>query len=114
MARLLFLVHRMPYPPDKGDKVRSYHLLRQLAAGHRVHVGCFVDDADDERHVDTLRAQCAGLYVRRLHPAASFLARIFSLQDRPVDLILPGSSRPRHRAWDDKLYRFPRWDWQGD
>ncbi|MCK7493573.1 MAG: GNAT family N-acetyltransferase [Comamonadaceae bacterium] len=33
---LLYLVHRMPYPPNKGDKVRSYHLLRHLAAQHRV------------------------------------------------------------------------------
>ena len=32
MASLLFLPHRMPYPPDKGDKVRSHHLLR-CAAG---------------------------------------------------------------------------------
>ena len=28
MARILYLVHRLPYPPNKGDKVRSYHLLR--------------------------------------------------------------------------------------
>lgn len=79
MARLLFLVHRMPYPPDKGDKVRSYHLLRQLAAQHRVFVGCFVDDADDEVHVDTLRALCAGLYVRRLRPAAARVASLAGL-----------------------------------
>ena len=38
MARLLYLVHRLPYPPNKGDKVRSYHLLRHLLdAGHEVH-----------------------------------------------------------------------------
>jgi len=81
MARLLFLVHRMPYPPNKGDKVRSYHLLRQLAASHSVHVGCFIDDADDARHVDTLRAQCASLYVRRLRPAAARVASLAGLLD---------------------------------
>ena len=32
MANLLYLVHRLPYPPNKGDKVRSYHLLKHLAA----------------------------------------------------------------------------------
>ena len=32
MAKLLYLVHRLPYPPNKGDKVRSYHLLTHLAA----------------------------------------------------------------------------------
>jgi hypothetical protein len=37
MANLLYLVHRLPYPPNKGDKVRSYHLLKHLARG----TGCF-------------------------------------------------------------------------
>jgi len=32
MQRLLFLAHRIPYPPTKGDKVRSYHLLKYLAS----------------------------------------------------------------------------------
>lgn len=36
MANILYLVHRMPYPPNKGDKVRSYHLLRHLMRDHRV------------------------------------------------------------------------------
>ncbi len=69
MANLLYLVHRMPYPPNKGDKVRSYHLLKHLVARHRVFVGTFIDDVEDEAHVDTLRALCAGLHVKRLHPA---------------------------------------------
>ena len=76
MANLLYLVHRMPYPPNKGDKVRSYHLLKHLVARHRVFVGTFVDDPDDEVHVETLRGLCAAAHVSRLHPAR---ARIGSL-----------------------------------
>jgi hypothetical protein len=41
MANLLYLAHRLPYPPNKGDKVRSYHLLKHLAANHRVFLGTF-------------------------------------------------------------------------
>ncbi len=63
---LLYLTHRMPYPPDTGDKIRSFHLLRALAERHRVHLGTFVDDPDDERHVDELRRWCASVCVRRL------------------------------------------------
>ena len=36
MSELLFIAHRVPYPPNKGDKIRSYHALRHLAARHRV------------------------------------------------------------------------------
>ena len=48
MRHLLYLVHRIPYPPTKGDKVRSYHLLRYLCTRYRVHLGAFVDDAEGD------------------------------------------------------------------
>lgn len=44
---MLYLVHRMPYPPNKGDKVRSYHLLKHLVSKHRVFLGTFIDDPAD-------------------------------------------------------------------
>jgi len=76
MANILYLVHRLPYPPNKGDKVRSYHLLKHLARRHRVFLGTFIDDPEDEVHVATVRALCADLQITRLHPR---LARIASL-----------------------------------
>ena len=76
MAKLLFLVHRLPYPPNKGDKVRSYHLLKHLLQRHEVYLGTFVDDPEDEVHVETLAGLCAGLHVERLRPR---LARLNSL-----------------------------------
>jgi sugar transferase (PEP-CTERM/EpsH1 system associated) len=76
MDDLLLLVHRIPYPPNKGDKIRSYHLLRHLAARYRVHLGTFVDDPDDWQHVDTVRALCASSHFARLNPK---LARLRSL-----------------------------------
>lgn len=79
MANLLFLVHRLPYPPNKGDKVRSYHLLRHLVARHRVFLGTFVDDPDDETHVDTVRAMCAGSHIVRLSPARARLRSLGAL-----------------------------------
>jgi sugar transferase (PEP-CTERM/EpsH1 system associated) len=56
MAELLFLAHRIPFPPDRGDKMRSFHLLRHLAKLGRVHLGCFADDAEDAAHLAGLRA----------------------------------------------------------
>lgn len=68
MARLLYLVHRLPYPPNKGDKVRSYHLLEHLARRHDVYLGTFLDDEADAEHVAAVRERCADLYVARLVP----------------------------------------------
>lgn len=68
MANILYLVHRLPYPPNKGDKVRSYHLLQHLLKQHRVFLGTFIDDPDDAQHIETLRSLCADLHVAKLNP----------------------------------------------
>lgn len=46
-GEILFLAHRIPFPPDRGDKIRSHHVLRHLAGLAPVHVACFGDDARD-------------------------------------------------------------------
>ena len=44
---LLFLAHRVPFPPDRGDKIRSFHILEYLAKRTPVHLVAFADDAAD-------------------------------------------------------------------
>ncbi len=56
MQNLLFLCHRIPFPPDKGDKIRAYHLLQRLRRRFRVHLGCFVDDKADYAHISKFSA----------------------------------------------------------
>jgi polysaccharide biosynthesis protein PslH len=77
MANVLYLVHRLPFPPNKGDKVRSFHLLRHLQQTHRVFLGTFVDDPEDEAHVAELQAMCPDLHVERIDPR---LGKLLSLQ----------------------------------
>nr|WP_243846223.1 TIGR03087 family PEP-CTERM/XrtA system glycosyltransferase [Rhizomicrobium palustre] len=56
----MFLCHRIPYPPDKGEKIRAFHILRHLSKCHRVHLGAFVDDASDLQHEAALRRYVKG------------------------------------------------------
>ena len=76
MQDLLLLIHRIPYPPNKGDKIRSYNLLKHLARDYRVHLATFVDDADDWQHVPKVEAMCASSHFAALNP---LLARVRSL-----------------------------------
>ena len=46
-GEILFLAHRIPFPPDRGDKIRSHHILKALAKLAPVHVGTFADDDQD-------------------------------------------------------------------
>jgi sugar transferase (PEP-CTERM/EpsH1 system associated) len=58
MARILFLAHRAPFPPDKGDKIRAHHLLAHLAQGHEVWLGAGADDLGDLQHRDLALERC--------------------------------------------------------
>ncbi len=101
MANILYLVHRLPFPPNKGDKVRSYHLLKHLAVKHRVFLGTFIDDPQDLQHVQTVRSLCADLHVSRLDPLTAKLRSLVALIDgRPLSLAYY-ADRAMHN-WVDK------------
>lgn len=65
---LLFLCHRIPYPPNKGDKIRSFHLLRYLSHRFDIHLGAFVDEADDWQWAAELEKYCVSVLLRPLTP----------------------------------------------
>jgi len=48
--RVLFLTHRLPYAPNRGDRIRAYHVLRSLAADAEVTVVSLVHDDEEARH----------------------------------------------------------------
>ena len=98
MSNILFLSHRLPYPPNKGDKLRSFHLLQHLAARHRVFLGTFVDDPLDESHIETLRPLCAGVHVSRLNPRFAKIRSLAGLV-RGEALTLPYYRNTVMHAW---------------
>ena len=104
MQHLLFLVHRIPYPPTKGDKVRSYNLLRHLCARYRVHLGAFVDDEADFAHAGALRELCESCHLVRLDPR---LARLKSLAGlvSGAPLTLPYYASASMRRWVNQVLR---------
>ncbi|BDI61262.1 TIGR03087 family PEP-CTERM/XrtA system glycosyltransferase [Qipengyuania nanhaisediminis] len=59
MGDILFLAHRVPFPPNRGDKIRAHHLLRKLAEIAPVHVGCFADSDEDRAAIGELSAIAA-------------------------------------------------------
>jgi sugar transferase (PEP-CTERM/EpsH1 system associated) len=52
--RLLYLAQRVPYPPDRGDKITTYHQVRHLARHHEVSVACLADGPGDLRNAEAL------------------------------------------------------------
>lgn len=64
MREILFLAHRVPWPPDRGDKIRSFHILKKLQSMAPVHVGAF---ADDTRDVECAEAEAERTGLASLH-----------------------------------------------
>jgi sugar transferase (PEP-CTERM/EpsH1 system associated) len=69
--RILFLAHRVPDRPVKGDKIRAYHEVRALAARHEVHVFAASDGGDDG--APDWRGEVARLFVAPIRPMAARL-----------------------------------------
>jgi sugar transferase (PEP-CTERM/EpsH1 system associated) len=95
---LLLLCHRIPYPPDKGDKIRSFHLLRELAQHFEVFLATFVDDPDDWKHCSSVSRYCAATHFRPLRPLPG---RILSLP-----ALLSGSALSRQYYRDRLMQRW--------
>lgn len=55
---ILFLCHRIPFPPNKGDKIRSFHEIKHLAREHSLYLAFLVDDEGDLKHVAGLKDYC--------------------------------------------------------
>lgn len=98
MVRLLFLSHRIPYPPNKGDKIRSYHMFRYLAQRYEVYLGTFVDDENDWQYTRELSLMCAGSHFAGLVPRR---ARLRSLRG----LLRGGVLTPAY-YYDKRMYRW--------
>lgn len=98
MERLLFLCHRIPYPPDKGDKIRAWHLLRMLSERYRVSLATFVDEPADLRHRDTLAGVCEEtLFIRRSRLSMRVIGLHGLVTGAPLTLACYAS--PRLRRW---------------
>lgn len=67
MQEILFLAHRIPWPADRGDKIRSHHILRQLAGMAPVHVGAFADDDRDLGFVAEMAPHFQSLHIEMRH-----------------------------------------------
>lgn len=67
--KVLFLSQRVPYPPDRGDRITTHHFLEHLiAAGAEVRIGCLADEDQDAGSVSHLRSRVQEVCAPRIHP----------------------------------------------
>jgi sugar transferase (PEP-CTERM/EpsH1 system associated) len=77
--RILFLAQRVPYPPDRGDKITTYREVAHLARRHEVSVACLADGPEDLANVKglgPLTASIDAVPLRRRRARARALAAL--------------------------------------
>lgn len=93
MGEILFLAHRIPYPPDRGDRIRSFHILKHLAGLRPVHLLGFVDDIADRKTAKAMLPMLASLHVE-VRSRSTLVAGLQSLLlGQPVSVAAFGSRR---------------------
>ena len=97
---LLFLCHRIPYPPNKGDKIRSFHLLQYLSEHYRIHLATFIDDEADWEYVGKVREFCEDACFVRLDPRRARLRSLLGLLTGEA-LSIPYYASSELSAWVD-------------
>ena len=94
LTRILFLAPRFPFPPTRGDQVRTFHLARALARRPGVELtflsfgepGGAIDGVAKTRTVKASTAGRLAANVRRPDPRIPMQARLFC--DRAMDRAL--------------------------
>lgn len=88
-AKTIFvLCHRIPFPADKGDKIRNYNLIKSLASHNQIALGCFIDEPFDKVYQEQLPSladsvECQPLYFKkRAWNAVIALMRGISITER--------------------------------
>jgi sugar transferase (PEP-CTERM/EpsH1 system associated) len=102
MKKLLYLVHRIPYPPNKGDKIRSFHFLKALAEKYEIYLGTFIDDTDDWQYVDALKSYCKDSFCVDLQPKWAKLISLSGFLSNEA-LSLPYYRNQALQTWVDSV-----------
>lgn len=83
--RILMLTQRLPYAPNRGDRLRAYHMLRKLREHADVELVSLVHDDEEASHVDEMRGWVNQVTPVRVHALRSYLQAAMSLPtDAPL------------------------------
>jgi sugar transferase (PEP-CTERM/EpsH1 system associated) len=97
------MAHRIPYPPNKGDKIRSYNILKHLARQNEIHLATLIDDPKDRAYLLPLSKIVKSLIYDTIEPRTKRVTSAVSiLRSSPISVSY-FYSRSVQKAVDDLL-----------
>jgi sugar transferase (PEP-CTERM/EpsH1 system associated) len=77
--KILYLAHRIPFPPNKGDKIRTFNEIKHLSLSHDIDLACLADNPEDMKYKKSLEKYCKRVKVVPLHTIGTKINPLFSL-----------------------------------
>lgn len=108
--RILFLTQRVPYPPNRGDRILNYHYIRHLAREHDVVVGCLSEGADDSESIAALREMTSDVVSVPVSRMGCRWRALKALMGGKRPLTLAYFDEPEFRSRIRQLLRDSRFD----
>ena len=98
--KILVLLPRFPYPLDKGDKLRAYHQVVELAKQHDIYLFALSHESVSKAQVEALQPYCRAIHVERLpRPICGLNVLCAFLQGRSLQIGY-WTTRRAKRAYD--------------
>jgi len=107
LKKLLYISHRPAYPPDKGERVRAYHQIRQLAQSFEVTLATLRHGPGEGRDIGPLPTWCRRVIVEPAAGRRGLLAHPFRLLQGASLTELWFTSRSMESALADLCRREP-------
>ncbi|NIV31315.1 MAG: glycosyltransferase, partial [Anaerolineae bacterium] len=80
--RILCLTSRLPYPPNRGDRLRAFHFIEHLSQEHDLSLVSFIADEAERDHLPALRAYCHDVRVLPMSPGRSAISTALNIWRR--------------------------------
>lgn len=91
------LTHRVPFPPDRGDRIRSWNILRHLSLRADVSLGCVCDEPQHPQTRDALKGVCRRVVIAPVGPRSRWV--------RAGASAICGKSMTEGLFWSSRLAR---------
>jgi sugar transferase (PEP-CTERM/EpsH1 system associated) len=101
--KILYLAHRIPYPPNKGDKIRSFNEIKYLSERHEIHLACLADDPKDLSNEEKLQKYCKTTSVVLINPKWARIKSIPNLFSKKPLSVACFYSKKLQRTVDHQL-----------
>jgi sugar transferase (PEP-CTERM/EpsH1 system associated) len=77
--KILYLAHTCPYPPNRGDRIRCYHILEHLAQRHALTLVYPAFTDEDLEHQASLQRYCEAVFAIKYNRLLCYSSCFLSL-----------------------------------